>query len=109
VLVQRRKSSLEQPKQTAETNVVKIDSLMRPLAIQTKVEVPLKEKTELWTVKDFVVQFLETLYLAERPYQVSVLEECAQEESAPKMAHLRVVPVLVNGVTEEEALLDSGS
>jgi len=25
------------------------------------------------------------------------------------MAHLRVVPVLVNGVTEEEALLDSGS
>ena len=25
------------------------------------------------------------------------------------MAHLRVVPVLVNGVTKEEALLDSGS
>jgi len=25
------------------------------------------------------------------------------------MAHLRVIPVLVNGVTEEEALLDSGS
>jgi len=25
------------------------------------------------------------------------------------MAYLRVIPVLVNGVTEEEALLDSGS
>ena len=36
-------------------------------------------------------------------------EECAQEESASKMAHLRVVPVLVNRVIEEEALLDSGS
>jgi len=40
---------------------------------------------------------------------VFALEECVQEESTPKMAHLRVVPVLVNGVTEEEALLDSGS
>ena len=35
-------------------------------------------------------------------------EEGAREESAPEMSHLRVVPVLVNGVAEEEALLDSG-
>ena len=27
----------------------------------------------------------------------------------PEMAHLRVVPVLVNGVTKEEALLDGES
>jgi len=67
------------------------------------------EKTKLWTVKDSVVQFLETLHPSERAYQVFVSEEYAQEESTPKMAHLRVIPVLVNEVTEEEALLDSGS
>jgi len=60
-------------------------------------------------VKDSVVQFLETLHPSEKAYQVFALEEYAREESAPEMAHLRVVPVLVNGVTEEEALLDSGS
>jgi len=60
-------------------------------------------------MKDSVVQFLETLHPSERAYQVFASEECAREASAPEMAHLRVIPVLVNGVTEEEALLDSGS
>jgi len=45
----------------------------------------------------------------ERPYQVFASEEGAWEESAPEMSYLRVVPVLVNRVAEEEALLDSGS
>ena len=36
-------------------------------------------------------------------------EEDTQEESAPKISHLRVVPVLVSGVAEEKALLDNGS
>jgi len=45
----------------------------------------------------------------ERLYQVFASEEGAWEESAPKMSHLQVVPVLVNGVAEEEALLDSRS
>jgi len=62
---------------TAKTNVVEIDSLMEPLAVQAEVEVVPGEKTELWTVKDLVVQFLETLYLAERQYQVFMSEECA--------------------------------
>ena len=31
------------------------------------------------------------------------------EKSAPDMAYLRVVPAIVNGVSEEEVLLDSGS
>jgi len=60
-------------------------------------------------MKDSVVQFLETFHLSERAYQVFASEKGAREESAPEMAHLRVVPVLVNGVTEEEALLNSGS
>ena len=99
----------EQPRLIAETSVVKIDRLWGPLAIQAKIEVAPGEKTELWTMKDLVVQFLETLHPSERAYQVFMLEECVREESAPEMAHLRVVLVLVNGVTEEEALLDSGS
>jgi len=79
------------------------------MAVQAKVEVTPGEKTELWTMKDSVVQFLETLHPSERAYQVFASEECARETSALEMAHLRVVPVLVNEVTEEEALLDSGS
>jgi len=115
ILTSRRASaegkglSLEQAKQTLETNVVEIDSLQGPVAVQAEVEVVPREKTELWTVKDSVVQFLETLHPSERAYQVFASEECAREASAPEMVHLRVVPVLVNGVTEEEALLDSGS
>jgi len=89
--------------------VVEIDSLREPLTIQTEIEVSPEEKTELWTVKDSVVQFLETLYLAERLYQVFTSEEYIREESTPKMAHLRVIPVLVNRITKEKALLDSGS
>jgi len=115
ILTSRRASaeekelSQEQARQTAETNVVEIDYLQGPLAVQAKVEVVSGEKTELWTMKDLVVQFLEILHLSERAYQVFALEECAREESAPKIVYLRVVPVLVNRVTEEEALLNSGS
>jgi len=47
------------------------------VAVQAKVEVMPGEKTELWTVKDMVVQFLETLHPSERAYQVFVSEECA--------------------------------
>ena len=36
-------------------------------------------------------------------------EEGTWEESAPEISHLRVVSVLVNGVAEEEALLNSRS
>ena len=32
-----------------------------------------------------------------------------EERVAPDMAHLRVVPVVINDVGEEEVLLDSGS
>jgi len=113
ILTSRRASAEElaheQMRPTPETNVVEINSLQGPMAVQAEVEVAPGEKTELWTVKDSVVQFLETLHPSERASQVFASEECAREASTPEMAHLRVVPVLVNGVTEEEALLDSGS
>ena len=76
--------------------------------VQAEIEITPGEKTKLWTVKDLVVQFLETLHLLEKVYQVFASKECAQEESALELVHLRVIPVLVNEVIEEEALLDSG-
>ena len=82
ILTSRRASaegkelSLEQARQTPETNVVKIDSLQGSVAIQAEVEITPGEKTELWTVKDLVVQFLETLHPSERVYQVFASEEC---------------------------------
>ena len=107
---QEGKETAREPlRKVLESNVIEMDSLTEPLPVQAEVEVTPGEKTELWTIKDLVVQFLETLHLAERRYQVFASEECSQEESALEMAHLRVVPVLVNGVTKEEALLDSGS
>ena len=75
--VEGKELSREQAKQTAEINVVEIDSLQGPMAIQAEVEVTPGEKTELWTVKDSVVQFLETLHPSERAYQVFASEECA--------------------------------
>jgi len=64
--------------------------------VQAEIEVTPGEKTKLWTVKDLVVQFLEILHPLEKVYQVFTSKECAQEESAPEMAHLRVIPVLVS-------------
>jgi len=88
--------------------LIELDNLTEPVTVQTKVEIAPGKTTELWTVKDSVVQYLETLHPMERLYQVFASEEGTWEENAPEMLHLRVVPVLVNGVVEEEALLDSG-
>jgi len=64
---------------------------------------------ELWTINDLVVQFLGKLVLKKWESQVSTMEKYRQEDIAPEMAHLRVIPVLVNSVYKEEALLDSRS
>jgi len=53
-----------------ESNVIEMDSLTEPLPMQAEVEIVPGVKTELWTIKDSVVQFLKTLHLAERRYQV---------------------------------------
>jgi len=61
-------------------------------------------------VADPVLQFLEKLSAEECSCQVFVIEEEGEKEErvAPDMAHLRVVPAVINGVREEEVLLDSG-
>jgi len=73
-------------------------------------EVEDEEVVEVWTVVDPVLQFLEKLSLEEREYQIFSIEEekIVTEKLAPDMAPLRVVPAVVNGVGEEEVLLDSG-
>ena len=75
-------------REVAETHLIELDNLTELVAVQTEVEIAPGETTELWTVKDSVVQYLETLHLMERPYQVFASEEGAWEESAPEMSHL---------------------
>jgi len=66
---------------------------------------------EVWAVADPVLQFLEKLSPEERNCQIFAIEGEGKKEErvAPDMAHLRVVPAVINGVGEEEVLLDSGS
>ena len=47
----------------------------------------------------------------EHNYQIFAIEEEGEKEKrvAPDIAHLRVVPAVINGIGEEEVLLDSGS
>jgi len=71
------------------------------------IEIEDREVVEVWAVADPVLQFLEKLRPEERDCHVFTLEE--KKKSAPDMAHLRVVPAIVNGIGEEEVLLDSGS
>jgi len=65
---------------------------------------------EVWAVADPVLQFLEKLRPEEQDCHVFTLEEKEKlEKSAPDMAHLRVVPAIVNRIGEKEVLLDSSS
>ena len=47
----------------------------------------------------------------EHNYQIFAIEEEGEKEKrvAPDIAHLRVVPAVINGIGEEEVLLDSSS
>jgi len=58
---------------------------------------------------DPVLQFLERLSPKEHSCQIFVIEEEGEKEErvAPDIAHLRVVPAVINGIGEEKVLLDS--
>jgi len=66
---------------------------------------------EVWAMADPVLQFLEKLSPEECSCQIFAIEEEGNKEEkvAPDMAHLRVVPAVINGVGEKEVLLDSSS
>ena len=87
-----------------------VNSLESPEKRQEIIEIEDGEVVEVWAVADPVLQFLEKLRPEERDRHVFTLEERKKlEKSAPDMAYLRVVPAIVNGIGEEEVLLDSGS
>jgi len=69
------------------------------------------EVVKVWAVADPVLQFLEKLSPEKCSCQVFVIEEEEEkkERVALDMAHLRVVPAVINGIREEEVLLDSSS
>ena len=94
-----------------QKKVVSVNSLESPEKRQEVIEIENSEVVEVWAVADPVLQFLEKLSLEERSCQIFAIEEEGNKEErvAPDMAHLRVVPAVINGVGEEEVLLDSGS
>ena len=65
-----KEASRATAQEVVETHLIELDNLTEPATIQTKVEIAPGKTMELWTVKDSVVQYLETLHLTERPYQV---------------------------------------
>jgi len=94
-----------------QKKVVSVNSLENPEKRQEAIEIENGEVVEVWAVADLVLQFLEKLSPEERSCQIFAIEEEGNKEErvAPDMAHLRVVPAVINGVGEEEVLLDSGS
>ena len=60
---------------------------------------------------DLVLQFLEKLSPEKRSCQIFTIEakEGKEERVVPDIAYLRVVPAVINGIREEEVLLDSSS
>ena len=94
-----------------QKKVVLVNSLESPEKWQKVIEIKNGKVMEVWAVADPVLQFLEKLSPEERSCQIFAIEEEGNKEErvAPNMAHLRVVPAVINGVGEEEVLLDSGS
>ena len=103
-------TTLEAEESRPQRNLVLVNCLEKPQISQESLEIEDGEIVEVWAVADPVLQFLEKLDLLEWECQVFSMEkEERLEKVAPDIAHLRVVPVVINGIGEEEVLLDSGS
>jgi len=78
---------------------------------QEVIEIEDSEVIEVWAMADLVLQFLEKLSPEEHSCQVFAIREKKEkkERVVLDMAHLRVVPAVINSIREEEVLLDSGS
>jgi len=93
-----------------QKKVVSVNSLESPEKQQEVIKIENGKVIKVWAVADPVLQFLEKLSLEEHSCQVFAIEEEREKEEkvVPDMAHLRVVPAVINSVGEEEVLLDSG-
>jgi len=94
-----------------QKKVVLVNSLENSEKQQEVIEIENGEVMKVWAVANPVLQFLEKLSPEEHSCQIFAIEEEGNEEErvAPDIAHLRVVPAVINGIGEEEVLLDSGS
>jgi len=90
---------------------VSVNSLESLEKWQEVIEIENGEVVEVWAMADPVLQFLERLSPEEHSCQIFAIEEEGEKEERVvlDMAHLRVVPAVINGVREEEVLLDSSS
>ncbi|KAJ3560112.1 hypothetical protein NP233_g11049 [Leucocoprinus birnbaumii] len=65
---------------------------------------------DAWTIFDPITQYLAMLTPEQRMHQVFSIEApVVMKEAAQDMTSLQVIPTLINGVREEESILDSGS
>jgi hypothetical protein len=86
---------------TSEERVtVNLNSLAEAKKVKRHVLEETGDTAQNWVVEDPILQYLDTLSPEERKKQVFVGRESET---------LRVIPALINGVKEEEALLDTGS
>ena len=94
-----------------QKKVVLVNRLESPKKWQKIIKIEDGEVVKVWAVADPVLQFLERLSPEERSCQIFAIEEEGEREErvVPDIAHLRVVPAVINGIGEEEVLLDSGS
>ena len=103
-------TTLEAEENQPQKNLVLVNCLEESQISQESLDIEDREIVEVWVVADLVLQFLEKLDLLEWEYQVFSIEKKERlEKVAPDIAYLRVVPVVINGIGEEEVLLDSRS
>ena len=102
---QEKKDSQPQKK------IVSVNSLESPEKQQEVIEIKDSKVVKVWAVVDLVLQFLEKLSPEECSCQIFTIEEEEEKKKrvVPDMAHLRVVLAVINGIREEEVLLDNGS
>jgi len=96
----REDQSQEKADNQPQKKVVLVNSLESPEKWQEAIEIEDGKVVEVWAVADPVLQFLEKLSLEEHSCQIFAIEEKEDKEEtvAPDMAHLRVVPAVINGV-----------
>jgi len=107
----REDQTQEKEDNQPQRKVVSVNSLESPEKRQEAIEIEDSEVVEVWAVANPVLQFLEKLSPEEHSCQIFAIEgEGEKEETvALDMAHLKVVPAVINSIREEEVLLDSGS
>ena len=89
---------LELEKEKINSRTVPINSLAVPEKRQELIEINNGEIVEVWTIID----------PKDQKYQIFTTEEIKKEEKAvPDMVYLRVVPMVINSIGEEEVLLNS--